>query len=588
MDRESLNRAWPWAASLISGILLAFCYPRFDAANLIWLWQTPLLAALWFSKPGKSKTHRWRRGFLLGFIAGLGFFLISLFWLWEMRKVAESFWAGLAAWLALPGYLALYFGAFGAFAATIGRWKPDFDEVEKSGEKSKLNLFGPSLAVLKIAILNGAAWCGLEWMRGVFLTGFSWNGLGVALHETIVLTQIADIIGVTGLSFFIVFVNCIALATATRLFREFRERKRMRPHLDFAAGVGTIMALFLYGLGKINDVPEKTVDIRAAIIQLNTSIEDKFSGDHDTIRDTLFAYRDLTHGYVASGQIDLVIWPETAIPLRFTYQNCQQYFNEMVLPVADFNLITGIEEENFGADPEDEEIFNSAVLMRGSTADYQSHKKVHLVPFGEFIPFRKAPLPVFDWMFGGIVPVDFSAGTSFEPLKMETLAGEEIGIAPLICFEDTMGDLTRKFVRPGPQLLVNVTNDGWFYDSPQSQQHLANAVFRCIETRRPMARAANTGVSAFIDERGSLYDRYSGEIPDNEAERRRNRRIIQDDRTGNTYILGAMSHELKIPAEPPITFYAQHGDLFSKVAGILALAAILFHAGGRLRQRKTK
>ncbi len=131
--------------------------------------------------------------------------------------------------------------------------------------------------------------------------------------------------------------------------------------------------------------------------------------------------------------------------------------------------------------------------MAGS--DIQIYRKLHLVPFGEYVPGRNT-VPFIGAIVGDQVPGDFTPGK--EPVVFR-LTTERVMVAPLICFEDTIGELTRQFVLRGANLLANVTNDGWFLRSAGSQQHLENAIFRCVETRRPMVRAANTGVTCFIN-----------------------------------------------------------------------------------------
>jgi len=154
--------------------------------------------------------------------------------------------------------------------------------------------------------------------------------------------------------------------------------------------------------------------------------------------------------------------------------------------------------------------------------------------------------------------------------------GHEIGIVPLICFEDTVPRHARRFLRPEPQIMVNVTNDGWFFESPQSVQHFRNALFRCIEFRRPMIRAANTGVSAFIDTRGSVYDRDSaGDFP----------RILRDEETGSTHIRGSLPGDVEVDLDPPMTVYARVGDAFSITLGLVALG---FAGVAALRSRRRR
>jgi apolipoprotein N-acyltransferase len=544
-------------AAIASGLLLAACFPPFSWGDLVWIWSIPLWAALWFSAP-PSGWSRWRWGGLLGFLAGLSFFLTSLIWLNEISGVVGSFWSGFVSWIGLSAYLAIYFAVFGAFAATVGRWSPRGDEGPAKG-----NLFGQSLGVLRVALLNGAAWCGLEWLRGVILTGFGWNGLGVALRDHLLLVQGAEIIGITGYGFVVTAANVILFATFVRLGREVQDRKRLRPHLDFAAGVAMIIGLILYGFPKVLSEPAQTVELRARIVQLNIPMEDKWSDDPDLRRQILDDYRDLTRTFVETAPHDLVLWPETALPGLFHFPWVQEFLNEQVLKGDDFYLLSGLEDSNL----EGSEIYNTITLMRGSTANYQMHKKIHLVPFGEFIPLREV-LPVFEWIVGNVIEFDFTAGDSTEPLEIE-LKGGKIGIIPLICFEDTVPRLARKFIRSGPQVMVNATNDGWFRESAESAQHFDNARFRCIELRRPLIRAANTGVSGFIDERGSVYPREAGPTYP---------RIIRDEQSGSTFIRGSLPATLKLDTNPPLTIYARYGDWFAVSSGLVALGTALWRA----------
>ena len=547
-----LRRLWPWIAALLSGVLLAICYPPFTADGLIWIWQAPLLGALWFSDLGEK---RWRRGALLGLVCGLVFFAINLSWITEISHVAGTFFAGLGALVALALYLSLYFALFGAFATTAGRWiipKPD---------KDKMDLFELSFGVLKVAFLNGAAWCGLEWLRGILFTGFGWNTLGVALKNHLLLVQFADVIGITGYGFVMMFSGVIAFCTLVRLGLEIRDRKRLRPHVDFAFGVALIIVLFLYGISKVSHVPDEAVDVRARIMQMNIPIEDKWSEDIKMRQKVIFDYRDLTRTFVESSPHDLILWPETALPGHFNFPWVQEYFNEHVLKGDDFYLLTGLEDSTLKGD----ETYNTVTLMKGSTDTYQMHKKVHLVPIGEYLPFRDA-FPIFVWIAGGVIENDFTPGTIFQPLIIEK-DGHEIDIIPLICFEDSVPRHARKFLRQKPQIMVNVTNDGWFRDSAQPLQHFNNALFRCIEFRRPMIRAANTGVSGFIDERGSVYDRRSTD---------KFARVLRDEESGSPHIRGSIPANVEVNLNPPMTIYARYGDVFSVGMGVLALLAAAF------------
>ena len=182
----------------------------------------------------------------------------------------------------------------------------------------------------------------------------------------------------------------------------------------------------------------------------------------------------------------------------------------------------------------------------------QIYRKVHLVPFGEYIPLRHS-FPLFAAVASKWVPGDFEAGRDYTVFR---LTNHDVQLAPLICFEDTIGELTRQFVLKGANLLSDVTNDGWFLRSAGSQQHLVNAIFRCVETRRPMVRAANTGVTCFVNEFGRVTQ------------------LLRDD-TGSTFGGGVLLGDVSVPTTGQLTFYVRHGELFAKVCTYVTLIAIV-------------
>ena len=241
----------------------------------------------------------------------------------------------------------------------------------------------------------------------------------------------------TGLAFPLVFASCCALVTLARFAGEFRDRNTLRPHLDFAVAIALVIGMFLFGLSRLTrDVgvekkPEDYTEVRAAIVQLNLSIEEKW--DAAMTREIIDRYKNFTEMYAESGDFDFIIWPETAVPGRFTYPWVQQYLNE-VLATGDFHLLTGIEHEELVQGDNDGEVetllFNTFTALRGDTTYNQAHAKIHLVPFGEFLPLRS--FPPMEWIAGGFVPGDFSAGTSFDPVA---LSDPDVEIIPQICFE---------------------------------------------------------------------------------------------------------------------------------------------------------
>jgi apolipoprotein N-acyltransferase len=208
-------------------------------------------------------------------------------------------------------------------------------------------------------------------------------------------------------------------------------------------------------------------------------------------------------------------------------------------------------------DVDKQNIYNAAILISDGGDRIQVYRKVHLVPFGEYVPGRHT-VPLLARIVGDQVPGDFREGSEY---TVFTLTNSNVHVAPLICFEDTIGDLTRQFVlptetSPGANLLVDMTNDGWFLRSAGSHQHLANAIFRTVETHRPMIRSANTGVTCFISQFGRITQ------------------ILQDDK-GSTFTEGVLAGEIKVPSEPELTFYVRHGEVFAKACAAITLVSIL-------------
>lgn len=548
------------AAVALAGVLLSLCFPGANLGALVWVWMLPLFWALWTLPAGKGQG---RRGLLLGWVAGAVFFAITFRWLWAV--------SGLGA-LVVAGILGGYFGLWGMYAATWGNpWRREAGDA--SGWRS-----------LRIALGNAALWAGLEWLRGWLFTGFSWNGLGVAFHDQLVLAQGADLLGVAGLAFVPVFVSGVAVQALARVahVRSARELARV----DMLAAAVLVVVLVSYGAWRLDGVRRlAVVVVRVLLIQRNIpqsvkwqpqSAEDIYRGYAQATQDALDALDKQSGGM---GVPDLVIWPETALPERLWFIAGEGYppdqwnagfIEQEILSQGDFTFITGVNEfegqrvsQDFWDAKHGGEAYNSMAFFRGNFASGRSYRKVHRVPFGEYIPLRRQ-IPVFESLFKFSAGVeyggDFSAGKSLEPVPVE-VAGTQVGVIPAICFEDTVNRLVRRFVRPGPQMIVNVTNDGWFLQSVAAEQHLSNALFRSIETRRPMVRAANTGVSCVIDATGSWIDRRTG-AP---------RAIL--DSNGRPFIEGTMAAEVEVPTNPPTTLYAIAGDSLVIALGLAGLLA---------------
>ena len=406
---------------------------------------------------------------------------------------------------------------------------------------------------LFLALSLAAAWVALEWIRGWMFTGFGWNGLGVALHGTWPLIQIAEFTGVAGVTFLVAFCNVILTTTARRIWEETRARA-MRPHFDLTLTLVGLVAVFTWGLTAVQTRPASR-PLRATLVQANVPRTEKFDVRYkQTIFDKFSRLSKLA--LTPASGIDLMVWPESSMPAPVLED--QETF-EFVSQIAGSNKVDLL----LGAiDEEPHQVFNAALLFPPE-GDPQLYRKVHLVPFGEYVPFRHS-FPLFAEIIGDQVPEDFDAGKEFTVFQLSNNRGK---VAPLICFEDTIGELTRQFALRGADFFANVTNDGWFLRSAGSRQHLANAIFRCVENRRPMVRAANTGVTCFVNDFGRVTQ------------------ILRDDQ-GSIFEEGTLTGEINIANEPALTFYTQHGELFAKTCAAFAFAVLIirllqfrFHRG---------
>jgi apolipoprotein N-acyltransferase len=244
----------------------------------------------------------------------------------------------------------------------------------------------------------------------------------------------------------------------------------------------------------------------------------------------------------------LVLWPESATPRGLFADQVVHDFVFGQAERSDAALLLGTTD----FDPETGADYNVAALLTGRGENLQIHRKIHLVQFGEYLPLR----PVFEPFVGELVPADFARGRDYTLLDL----GEPVvKLSALICFEDTLGSLSRRFVAAGAQALVNVTNDGWFGRSAAAEQHLANAVFRAVENRRPLIRCANTGVTGMVSPAGHV------------------------ERWVPTFQEGIAVRDIAIPQTTATTFFTRHGDVVSPVSSALAVGAAIFGVWRRRR-----
>ena len=438
-----------------SGGLLALAFPRPDLSLLAWVALVPLLLVMA------------RRPFRSGFVAGTVFFAAILYW---VNIVMTTFGhlhpvLSVLAWLLLSAYLALFF-AVATWAAC--RLK------ELRGYAYPLTL--PVL------------WVALEFLREFLLTGFPWATLGYSQHDNPILLQSADLFGVYGLSYLLVLINTVIAdwLLARRLPR------RHRPVVAMLFAMALVGMAWGYGYWRLDgDLDSRPDRLKVTVVQGNIPQDVKWLPEFQ--QETVRIYRDLSLAAARSEKPGLLIWPEAATPFYYQDANPLSAKVKGIPGEAGAALLFG--SPAYRQEPGGVRYLNSVFLLDPQGREQGRSDKIHLVPFGEYVPLKRF-LPFIDKIVVGIG--DFSAGV-INPLPLN---GHRIGA--LVCYEAIFPELARESVRQGSDLLVNVTNDAWFGNSSAPWQHLAMVRFRAVENRVWIARAANTGISAFIAPSGRI------------------------------------------------------------------------------------
>ncbi|MFZ5874987.1 MAG: apolipoprotein N-acyltransferase [Nitrospirota bacterium] len=468
------------AAAAFSGLLLILSFPRPQFPLAAWIALVPLLLAV-------STVSR-RGAFFLGWIAGLTFYTGALRWLTHTMVHYGHLpeWLSYPLLLLLTAYLALYVGLF-AWTAHAFQEQPTW---------------------IRLTALP-AAWTALEFTRAYVLTGFPWATLGYSQAGTLPVIQIAEITGVYGVSYVIVLVN-VALAVALTAPRPAGEMTMPIPVASFVpvpppvprrsiaallTAALTLTVVLVYGhwrLDQLSRADAATEPLHVAVVQGNVDQDRKW--DPAFLRETIDRYQALTREYAAQS-LDLVVWPEAAMP--FFFERDAAHRDELLAFVADTKtpLLFGSPaiDQRDGHTPR---LYNSAYLVTETGAVAGRYDKLHLVPFGEYVPLERL-LFFVNKMVDGIG--EFAPGDDATVFSLDRF---RLGV--MICFEVVFPELTRRAVQNGATVMAAITNDAWFGDSAAPYQHLDMVALRAVENRVPFARAANTGVSGFIQATGRV------------------------------------------------------------------------------------
>jgi len=444
--------------AVVSGVLLGLALPPRPDPWLAWVALVPLLLAV--------RTGSRRRAALLGLVTGTLYALASVYWV----EGTMARYGPLPVWLAAAAalLLALYMGGYTAVWAALAP-----GVVRRHRHTATVWL--------------ATAWVALEWLRTHLLGGFGWAHLGYTQVTTPAILQVAELVGVYGLSWLVVVVNAAVAATVVHLAD--RRPHTLQPQL--LAAVALLLAVAAFGevrLAEIRATPIRR-ELPVALVQGNIPEGEKW--DPTQRRQILRRYLGRSE-QLGAGAARLIVWPEAAIPYLLQDSPALDARLRQVCQRTGADLLFG----SLWRDPKTQTYRNSAFALTAKAGVVGRYDKLHLVPFGEYVPLAR--------LLSFVRSITAEIG-DFHPGSGPTLlpvAGERVGCP--ICFEVTYPGLIRDFVRGGATMLATITNDAWFGDSVAPRQHLYIAAIRCVEERLPMVRAANTGITAVIDVDGAI------------------------------------------------------------------------------------
>ena len=506
-----------WLLAVLSAILQVIIFPLPGVYILSWFALTPLLVALLRARPAGEleiagsvrlqPATAWQ-GFLLGYVCGVIWYAGTCYWIYDTMRQYGGLTAPMALMVLLLfcAYLGLYQGAFGLLVSLLAR----------ADDNRRALVLAPFL------------WVAIELAR-TRISGFPWTLLGISQVDNVALCRIAGWTGVYGISCEIVLIN-VALAVAFLI-------PRPKRGMMLAAAIAAAAVL---QSGRLVEAPPSKADRAALLVQQNIPVAANWTPSY--LQQTLQQLIELTEKPATSAgrKIDLVIWPESPAPFFTNDPSFREVISETARNTNAWIVVGAIGSN--AAHPNDEgPLFNSAALVSPGGNWTERYDKVHLVPFGEYLPF-----PSLFSFAGGLTKEvgQFEHGTSRRPLDA---GGEKLGI--FICYESIFPDEVRESANLGAQVFVNISNDGWYGDSGAYAQHLNQTRMRAIENDSWLLSATDTGVTAAIDPWGRIAAR----IP-----RKERSALVAP------YAVTSVT-----------TFYTRHGDWFAYACAIISIGALV-------------
>lgn len=501
VGRPLSRELWREGLALLSGLLLFLSFPKFGHAAFAWIALAPLLAAI----PGTSA----RRAMRLGYVAGVSGAVGLLYW----TALVVIQYGGLSLPLGIGAMLLLSL-AVGLFSALFG-WALGRICVA----------FGPTGL-----LLSPVLWVATEILRGHTLFNFAWCLLGYSQYRQLATIQIADLGGVYAVSFLLA-----ACSTAIAVF--FRAP---RTNVRTAAVTGFVVLLagtWAYGEIRLRHKPAESGRFRAALVQASITQDEKWAPEKELAN----LERHLALSRAAHGGVRLIVWPESSVPFYFDSEPIVAEPLRALAREKDAAVLFGNDDIEYRQNALPRVWVGAKMLGPDGELAYRYHKN-RLVPFGEYVPLKD--LFTLGGRFGGRLVRQVGEFTPGTEATIGRLDGHTLGA--FICYEAIFPDAVRRFSQQGAELLVNITNDGWYGTTSAPYQHFAMAVLRAVENRKWLLRAANTGISAFVDPHGRIV----------RASSLFEKTVVQDEAA----------------FVPGLTVYARYGDVFAW--GCLGLSVV--------------
>jgi apolipoprotein N-acyltransferase len=543
-----------------SALMLTLIQAPFDSAYLAWLALVPFILAC------SPDTPKWRLVWT-SYIVSLCYWLGNLYWIGYVT---------IPAYILFCMYLALYWPIL---ALCLRHFQ----------KNTKLPLF----IVTVLLFLGAEAW------QGIIFTGFNWRLLGQSQYTNLQLIQIADIFGELGVSFLVALVNGLV----AELLLHARQRKLFRSAnaIKITLVAGFVISAIIYGNWRITQI-ENFLEQGPMVASVQPNVPSLIKESPDSAESTVAELIERSNHCFRAGA-KLVAWPETMVPasLNSDYllmlhnpQDKPKEFDRMIAQHSKNKgyVLVGAHSVNVGLEnlePVIHDQFNSAFLYE--TSGRQSPKrydKIHLVLFGEYIPFKKS----WPWFYNLILSLspydyDYNLTKGDEYTRFITESDDKnYGFGVLICYEDTDATVTRKMVLPEPNgtkadWLVNISNDGWYVrykdgkvlPSVELSQRTAISVFRAIENRISILRSVNTGISCLIDPLGRIKDGFiAGDLPQKTMERQGVAGWFVD----------------KVAIDRRLTFFTKNGQWFKTGCATVMIIVIMFALGDTFGKHKSR